>query len=101
MLAADQRVTRFVGDGQLWAPLVIQDRVRAALRQEPVEQVGAARWYVAEEGGWAIGLVASTRRRTGVEVGYWGVPEHWGCECPGPWSAWLWSWPRVSTEGSG
>jgi ribosomal-protein-alanine N-acetyltransferase len=51
VLAADQRVTRFVGDGQLWAPLVIQDRVRAALRQEPVEQVGAARWYVAEEGG--------------------------------------------------
>lgn len=74
-LAADDRVTRFVGDGHRWAPQFIQDRLRAALRQEPVEQVGAARWFIAEEAGEAAGLAVSTQREEGVEVGYWVSPS--------------------------
>lgn len=77
-LATDERVTRFVGDGRPWAPQAIQDRLRAALQQEPVEQGGAVRWFIAEEGGEAVGLVVTTRCDEGVEIGYWVSAEHWG-----------------------
>lgn len=77
-LATDERVTRFVGDGGPWAPQLIQDRLRVALQQEPVEQVGAVRWFIAEEADESVGLVVSTRWEGGVEVGYWVSPEHWG-----------------------
>ena len=77
-LATDERVTRFVGDGRPWAPQLIRDRLRVALQQEPVEQVGAVRWFIAEEAGDPVGLVVSTRWEAGVEVGYWVSPDHWG-----------------------
>ncbi|MCC5782816.1 hypothetical protein CK505_17485 [Kocuria sp. WN036] len=77
-LATDERVTRFVGDGRPWAPQAIQDRLRAALQQQPVEQSGAVRWFIAVEAQEAVGLVVSTRCDEGVEVGYWVSPEHWG-----------------------
>ncbi|WP_176338392.1 GNAT family N-acetyltransferase [Kocuria salina] len=77
-LATDERVTRYVGDGQPWAPQLVQDRLVVALQQEPVEQVGAIRWYIAEEAGEGVGLLVSTRRETGVEIGYWVSPAHWG-----------------------
>ena len=56
-LATDERVTRFVGDGRPWAPQAIQDRLRAALQQQPVEQSGAVRWFIAVEAQEAVGLV--------------------------------------------
>ena len=77
-LATDERVTRFVGDGRPWAPQAIQDRLRAALQQQPVEQGGAVRWFIAEAGGKAVGLVVTTRCDAGVEIGYWVSPQHWG-----------------------
>ncbi|MEX5237326.1 GNAT family N-acetyltransferase [Kocuria arenosa] len=77
-LATDERVTRFVGDGLSWAPQLIQDRLRVALQHEPVRQVGAVRWFIAEEASEPVGLVVSTRWEGGVEVGYWVSPEHWG-----------------------
>jgi len=77
-LATDERVTRFLGDGRPWAPQAIQDRIRTALRQEPMEQVGAVRWFIAEEAGQAISRVVSTRCETGVEIGYWVSSRQWG-----------------------
>ncbi|MGX5358146.1 GNAT family N-acetyltransferase [Kocuria sp. KH4] len=77
-LAADERVTRFVGDGRPWAPQLVRDRLRVALQEEPVDQLGAARWFTAEEAGESVGLVVCTRRDGGVEIGYWVSPQHWG-----------------------
>ena len=77
-LATDERVTCFVGDGRPWAPQTIQDRLRSALQQQPVEHSGAVRWFIAEEGGEAVGLVVATRCDEGVEIGYWVSPQHWG-----------------------
>lgn len=77
-LATDERVTRYVGDGRPWAPQLIQERLRTVRQQIPVEQVGAVRWFIAEEAGEAVGLVVSTRWDEGVEVGYWVSPQHWG-----------------------
>lgn len=82
-LATDERVTRFLGDGRPWSPQAIQDRIRTALRQEPVEQVGAVQWFIAEEAGQAIGRVVSTRWETGVEIRYWVSPQQWGREVAG------------------
>lgn len=77
-LATDERVTCFVGDGRPWAPQTIQDRLRSALQQQPVEHSRAVRWFIAEEGGEAVGLVVATRCDEGVEIGYWVSPQHWG-----------------------
>jgi RimJ/RimL family protein N-acetyltransferase len=77
-LACDERVTRFVGDGRPWGANQILDRTQPALRRKPVEEVGAARWFIAEEGQHRVGLLVSTRRKDAVEVGYWVAPENWG-----------------------
>lgn len=39
-MASDERVTRFVGDGQPWTEQTITERVRAALEQDPLDSVG-------------------------------------------------------------
>lgn len=77
-MAGDERVTRFVGDGQPWQDGLIETRISAALEAVPLDQVGAIRWFIAENAGQPVGLVVSTRKETGVEIGYWVSPEHWG-----------------------
>lgn len=77
-MAGDARVTRFVGDGQPWSDGVISTRTDAALQLLPVEQLGMIRWFIAENADEPVGLVVSTRREKGVEIGYWVTPEHWG-----------------------
>ncbi|WP_343317353.1 GNAT family N-acetyltransferase [Arthrobacter sp. TMP15] len=77
-MASDERVTRFIGDGQPWEQQTIQDRVSAALRQDLLDIVGATRWYLATEANESVGIVVSSRKDDGVEVGYWVSPENWG-----------------------
>ncbi|MFD5600834.1 PhzF family phenazine biosynthesis isomerase [Leucobacter sp. NPDC058333] len=77
-LAADPRVTRYVGDGAIWAEERIRDRVSTALSGIPVEALGAARWFVATDGDESVGVVVSWREADGIEIGYWVSPEHWG-----------------------
>ena len=77
-MAGDDRVTRFIGDGQPWQDSLITARVSAALEILPLERIGAIRWFVAEDAGVPVGLVVSSRREDGVEFGYWVSPAHWG-----------------------
>lgn len=77
-LASDDRVTRFVGDGQPWGSDMIAARVRIALDETPADTVGAVRWFLAVDEYEPVGLLVSTRREPGVEIGYWVSPEHWG-----------------------
>ncbi|PPF56429.1 hypothetical protein C5B94_03130 [Clavibacter michiganensis] len=77
-LAVDERVTRFVGDGRPWSADQIDARTQPALQEDPTDQVGAARWFIAEEEGQPVGVVVSTRREHSVEVGYWVAPHSWG-----------------------
>lgn len=77
-LAGDEQVTRFVGDGQPWDQDMVAARVRAALDEVPVDTVGAVRWFLALAEHEPVGLLVSTRRGSGVEVGFWVSPRHWG-----------------------
>lgn len=77
-LASDERVTRYVGDGQPWSSDLVASTVRVALEQAPVDAVGAVRWFLAVDERDSVGLLVSTLRESGVEIGYWVSPEHWG-----------------------
>lgn len=77
-MASDQRVTRFIGDGQPWDQNTIQVRIRAALEQDPLNVVGSSRWFLATEATEPVGIVVSTRKDEGIEIGYWVSPDHWG-----------------------
>lgn len=77
-LASDERVTRYIGDGSPWLPAMVDERVDAALKHEAVDRLGAIRWFLAAESGTPVGIVVSTRKEDGVEIGYWVSPEHWG-----------------------
>lgn len=77
-MASNHRVTRFVGNGQPWDEKTIAARISLALEHIPLEQVGAVRWFIAEHNTDPVGLVVSTRKEDGVEIGYWVSPECWG-----------------------
>ncbi|MFL4475581.1 GNAT family N-acetyltransferase [Paeniglutamicibacter sp. MACA_103] len=77
-MASDERVTRFIGDGRPWDRQTIEDRVRAALAEEALDLAGSSRWFLATETGNRVGIVVSTRKDDGIEIGYWVSPEHWG-----------------------
>ena len=77
-MASDERVTRYIGDGQPWDEQTIQERIRAALQGDPLDQVGASRWFLATEAHAPVGIVVSSRKDAGIEVGYWVSPDHWG-----------------------
>lgn len=77
-MASDERVTRFIGDGRPWDQQTIADRVRAALRLDPLDLAGASRWFLAAETGEPVGIVVSTRKDEGIEIGYWVAADHWG-----------------------
>ena len=83
-LVGDARVTHFVGDGQPWPDSLISTRTNAALQLLPVEQLGSMRWFIAECLNEPVGLVVSSRKKNGVEIGYWVSPEHWEKALPGP-----------------
>ncbi|PWJ54933.1 Protein N-acetyltransferase, RimJ/RimL family [Quadrisphaera granulorum] len=73
-LASDPRVVRFIGDGQPWTELYLQQRLREALAGSQV------RWFIAcDQTGARVGLLSLRLRAPGrVEVGYWVAPDHWG-----------------------
>ncbi|MBD2766069.1 GNAT family N-acetyltransferase [Kocuria sp. cx-455] len=77
-MAADPRVTKFVGDGSIWDQATLAEKTNNALRAAPLNEQGAARWFVALHDGQPVGVLVSTRREAGVEIGYWVPPEHWG-----------------------
>ena len=77
-MAVDPRITRFVGDGEPWTRERIDQRVAEALTGTAPGQVGAARWFVAEEAGRPVALAVATRRASGVEIGYWVAVGEWG-----------------------
>lgn len=77
-LARDERVTRLVGDGQPWDKDMIAARMRIALEQTPVDTVGAVRWFLSLAGPEPVGVLVSTRRESGVEIGYGVSSGHWG-----------------------
>lgn len=77
-LASDERVTRYVGDGRPWERAYTEDRIQAALRDDPLDQEGATRWFLAVVAGEPVGLLVAMRRAEGVEIGYWVSPGHWG-----------------------
>lgn len=77
-LATDPRVVQHIGNGKPWMPKDIKSRAKAALVETPLTKEGSARWFVVENSGEPVGLLACTRRATGVEIGYWVSPEHWG-----------------------
>lgn len=77
-LASNDQVTRYIGDGQPWEGDTIASCIRLALEYRPVNEVGAIRWFIATVDTNPVGLVASTRKDDGVEIGYWVSPEHWG-----------------------
>ena len=77
-MASDERVTRFVGDGRPWDRQTINDRVRAALAEDALDLAGASRWFLAMEADEPVGIVVSTRKDEGIEIGYWVSPELWG-----------------------
>ncbi|PQZ93707.1 hypothetical protein CQ018_08610 [Arthrobacter sp. MYb227] len=78
VMATDKRVTRFIGDGKSWDEQTIQERVRAALQQDPFDAVGSSRWFLATEANEPVGIIVSTRKEDGIEIGYWVSPIHWG-----------------------
>ena len=77
-MATDPRVTKYVGDGSTWDQATIAEKTTNALRDAPVHAQGAARWFVALHHDQPVGILVSTRREAGVEIGYWVSPEHWG-----------------------
>lgn len=77
-LATDERVTRHIGDGQPWSAAQISPRVTTALEDASVCRVGGRRWFLADDGQQAVGLLTATRRKAGVEIGYWVTPAQWG-----------------------
>ena len=77
-LASDERVTRYVGDGRPWDRPYTEGRIQAALRDGPLDQDGATRWFLAVVAGDPVGLLVAMRRTGGVEIGYWVSPGHWG-----------------------
>lgn len=77
-MASDERVTRYVGDGQPWSQQFIHGRIRTARQQDPFDTVGASRWFLTTEENTPVGIVVSTRKEDGIEIGYWVSPDHWG-----------------------
>lgn len=77
-MATDPRVTKYVGDGSIWDQATIAEKTTNALRDAPLHEEGAARWFVALHEDQPVGIFVSTRREPGVEIGYWVPPEHWG-----------------------
>jgi [ribosomal protein S5]-alanine N-acetyltransferase len=77
-LATDQRVVRFIGDGQPWARETIDERVEEVLQGGPESAGCPVRWFVVQRESQRVGLWVSTRRDDDVEIGYWVAPEFWG-----------------------
>lgn len=76
-MAADPRVTKYVGDGSTWDQATIAEKTQQALRGTPLNEPGAARWFVAHRIDQPMGVFVYTRQESGVEIGYWVPPEYW------------------------
>ncbi len=68
-LAADERVTRFVGDGHPWNRQRIASRVESALGDLPPGNPEAKRWFIASLDDEPAGVVVSSRQGEAVEIG--------------------------------
>jgi len=77
-MASDDQVTRFIGNGKPWPEDTVEVRVSAALDPIPLGQLGAVRWFIADDPAERVGLFVATRKEDGVEIGYWVSPRHWG-----------------------
>lgn len=71
-------MTRFIGDGKPWPEDTVEARVSAALDPIPLEQLGAVRWFIADDAAERVGLFVATRKEDGFKIGYWVSPKHWG-----------------------
>lgn len=71
-LAADERVTAYIGDGQPWSRAYSEQRVAHALECPGIS------WFIAWRGRVRIGLFTATQRAGATEIGYWLAPEFWG-----------------------
>jgi RimJ/RimL family protein N-acetyltransferase len=77
-LASDERVVRWVGDGQPWTRDYFNKRIELALQDDWPRQ-GSARWFIAtDRDGVRVALLTITRTAGGAEIGYWVAPDHWG-----------------------
>jgi RimJ/RimL family protein N-acetyltransferase len=77
-LAQDERVIRYVGNGQPWRDTYVQQRFSDALANgNPPDR--ELRWFIAETpAGSDVGLLALTMRPHETEIGYWVSPACWG-----------------------
>lgn len=71
-LAADERVTGFIGDGSTWSREYTVQRVEHALSDPAIS------WFIARRQKSPVGLFTATERGQATEIGYWIDPEYWG-----------------------
>jgi len=71
-LAADKRVTAYIGDGQPWSRAYCEQRVAHVLESPGIS------WFIAWHDKIRIGLFTATQRAGATEIGYWLAPEFWG-----------------------
>src|SRR5690606_41675826 len=67
-LAADERVTAFIGDGHTWSQEYTAQRVDHALSDAGIC------WYIARRQNSPVGLFTATDRPAAPEIGYWTDP---------------------------
>lgn len=71
-LAADERVTAYIGDGHTWSHEYTAQRVDHALLNAGIC------WYIARRQNSPVGLFTATERPAATEIGYWIDPAFWG-----------------------
>jgi len=71
-LAADQRVTAFIGDGEPWSLQYTKERIDTAISSPGIS------WFIARFQGARVGLFTAVTREEATEIGYWIAPDHWG-----------------------
>jgi len=71
-LAADKRITAYIGDGQPWSDQYTGQRIEDAINSPEIS------WFVARRDGIRVGLFTAVQREQATEIGYWIAPEFWG-----------------------
>jgi [ribosomal protein S5]-alanine N-acetyltransferase len=77
-LAQDERVVRYVGDGEPWSDDYVTQRFDDALAQGAPSN-RRLRWFIGDTPeGVSVALLALTLHADETEIGYWIAPAHWG-----------------------